>query len=186
MRDRGSTPSRLTVSSMARICYSPRTQSRITSRAKAPIYDGLKSAEPDPPNRCSTRRCNGPDLPHLCHRLIPVFCSNANSRPDTYESNRAFQTAELYVCEFDEPFNPGATDWDTARWSDRCRTELANLTPDEIRESWSIYQLTSSRKPTTYAFYDASSYVDGDYWQDCQDFAQSPMQLFAKGFSDSW
>jgi hypothetical protein len=36
----------------------------------------------------------------------------------------------------------GATDWDTVQWLEHCRTELADLTPDEIRDSWSIYQLT--------------------------------------------
>jgi hypothetical protein len=54
----------------------------------------------------------------------------------------AKRDAELYVREFDEPLNPGATDWDTVQWSNHCRTELTDLTSDEIRESWSIYQLT--------------------------------------------
>ena len=54
----------------------------------------------------------------------------------------AKRDAELYVREFDEPLNPGATDWDTVQWSNHCRTELTDLSSGGIREYWSIYQLT--------------------------------------------
>jgi hypothetical protein len=45
----------------------------------------------------------------------------------------AKQDAELYVPEFDEPFNPGATDWDTVQWLERCRTDLADNARNHVR-----------------------------------------------------
>jgi hypothetical protein len=54
----------------------------------------------------------------------------------------AKQDSELYVREFDEPFNPGETDWDAVQWLGHCGTELTDLSSGGIREYWSIYQLT--------------------------------------------
>ena len=52
-----------------------------------------------------------------------------------------------FLLEFDEPLNPGKTDWGMKAWAQICRMEL-KLAPDESVLYWPIFQLRSITETT--------------------------------------